>query len=154
MKTRDRTSQRGSALVVALLILVTVTVLALSSMSSSLVELRMAHGTQATNDNFQVAAGAIDLTLANPNNLPMTGALNHPQAFALDTSVFPSTLGASATVSRTQECLAPPRARLPNSADQYSAFVHEVVAHVDRNETSQGRLGMTQGHILIGPRCP
>ena len=56
MKTRDRTSQRGSALVVALLILVTVTVLALSSMGTSLGELRMAHGTQATHDNFQITA--------------------------------------------------------------------------------------------------
>ena len=152
MKTRDRTCQRGSALVVALLILVTVTVLALSSMSSSLMELRMVHGTQATIDNFQTAAGAIDLVLANPDNLPMTGALDNPQPRDL-TPVFPPPPEVLATVARTQECLPPPRARLPSSVDQYSAFVHEVVARVDRNQNSQGRLGMTQGHILIGPRC-
>jgi hypothetical protein len=58
--------QAGSALIVALVFLIILTILGLSSMSTSRLELRMANNTQFADLAFQAAESGIDLMLATP----------------------------------------------------------------------------------------
>lgn len=149
-------SQGGAALLVAMLILLAVSVLATSGLSSAVIGVQIAQGTQASQESFQLALGAIDYVLADLDNLPMTGALDTPVAVDLtDNPTLTADAGDSiaATATRVHDCIPPPRSRFAHSADQYSGFAHEVEASVDRNASRRGRIGMTQGHVLIGPKC-
>jgi len=148
--------ERGAALLVALLILVAVSVLAASGLSTAVLGVQIAQGTQTSQEGFQLALGLIDYVLSDVDNLPMTGPLDTPVDVALggnDTFAAAEGETIAAAATRVQDCIPPPRTRFAHSADQYSGFVHDVVVAVDRNATRRGRVGMTQGHVIIGPKC-
>ena len=62
----SRDGQRGSALIVAMVFLIILTILGLSSMNTSRLELKMANNTQFADLAFQAAESGIDLLLATP----------------------------------------------------------------------------------------
>lgn len=59
--------QRGAALAVALVMLVILTLLAVSGMDATTLGLKMASNTKLRNDAFQAAATATDYILSQPN---------------------------------------------------------------------------------------
>lgn len=61
-----RRRQRGSALIVAFVFLIIMTILGLSSMNTSRLELKMANNLQYADLAFQTAESGIDLLLATP----------------------------------------------------------------------------------------
>ena len=152
----SRGSQKGTALMVAMLILIGITLLSLAGVNTSILELRMARNTEASVNTFQTAVAALDNILSDQNNLPTTGALNTPQAVAMPgTQPFTLQAGETITASATRllDCAPPPRARLASSLTSFSAFVYEASVTVDKNATGNGRTGMAQGYILLGPKC-
>jgi len=62
----SRSGQRGAALVVGLILLVVLTILAVSGVFTSTMELRMVRNTQSQEHAFQAAEVAVEDALANP----------------------------------------------------------------------------------------
>ncbi len=164
-----KSKQQGTALMVAMVILIGITLLSLAGANTSILELRMARNTEATATTQQTALAAIDFIVSDDANLPTTGALGAPQTVTLpqNTTAYDGELfdcrdgdcsdGAgeeiTATATRIADCMPPPRARLASSLTSYSAFVYEAAATIDKNATGNGRSGMAQGYILLGPKC-
>lgn len=66
MKGMTRNRQQGAALVVGLVLLLVLTILAVSGVFTSTMELRMVRNTQSQERAFQAAEVAIENALANP----------------------------------------------------------------------------------------
>lgn len=66
MKDMTRNRQQGAALVVGLVLLLVLTILAVSGVLTSIMELRMVRNTQSQERAFQAAEVAIENALANP----------------------------------------------------------------------------------------
>jgi type IV pilus assembly protein PilX len=62
-----RRGQRGAALVIGLILLVVVTVLAISGMNTATTELAMARNAQVSENAFQAAETGIEIALAQPS---------------------------------------------------------------------------------------
>ena len=167
MKKNSRSAifktQKGTALMVAMLILVGITLLSLAGINTSILELRMARNAESAGSAFQTAVAATEQVLSNTSNLPATGPLDPKTAIALPaTAPFICNDGDCADgaqeeilawATRKQDCAPPPRARLASSLTSFSAFVYEAEAQVDKNFTGNGRSGLRQGYILLGPKC-
>lgn len=63
----ERHGERGSALIVSLVFLIILTILGVSTMNTSRLELRMAANQQAANQAFQASASGIESTLIETN---------------------------------------------------------------------------------------
>jgi Tfp pilus assembly protein PilX len=148
--------QRGAALVVALIILLTVTLLSLSGVVTSVLEIRIARSSQADTEVFQLAQSGADYAVSTSGALPTTGATGAFKTIDLSgDSLFSTATGESIVVraARTRDCALPPRSRRGTSAEAYKAFHYEIEATVNRNATGWGRNGLTQGWIMLGPGC-
>lgn len=151
--------QRGVALIVALIILIGVTLISLAGVGQSTMELRMARNLNASVDTFQTAESVIDVIVQNADTaLPTTGPLLGPSNVTGTlpaTTVFATTGGETITANavRLLDCAPPPRARAGSSITAFSAFAYEIVADVDRNATGNGRTGLAQGYLVLGPKC-
>ena len=164
-----RTRQKGTALMVALIILIGITLLSIAGINTSILELRMARNLESTSNTFQVAMAALDYVVSDDANLPTTGPLDTPDPVTLpqDTPAYDGELfdcsdgdcgnGAgeeiTTTATRLADCAPPPRARLATSLPAFSAFEYEARARVDKNATGNGRTEMVLGYILLGPKC-
>lgn len=69
--------QTGMALLIALIMLVVMTLLALSAVRFSSLEIKMASNDELIAEAFQKAVSVADATIANPANTPVTGAANY-----------------------------------------------------------------------------
>ena len=148
--------QRGMALFVALIVLVGATVLSMAAARTSSMELRMAGNSESVLETFQTALAAIDYAIADASNLPTSGPLNQPTTVTLPSDdLFQPSGSDTITVSATRvdDCAPPPRARHGSSLNAYSAFVYELDAAITRTESGQGTGAMTQGYVLLGPKC-
>ena len=154
-RTATRLRQRGVTLLVVLLLLMGITLISVSSVGTSVMELRMARNVEASATTFQTALAAIDFVISDPANLPMVGPLNEPVSVTLSGSPFTVSGGDSIDTSaaRISECGAPPRMRNATSLMAYSAFQYDVIATLDKNATGMGQSGIVQGYLQIGPKC-
>jgi len=156
MHHRQEIAQQGFALVVALIVLMGVTVLSLAAVKSSKLSLRMAGAEEGKVNAFQTAQSALDAIISNPGNLPTVGKLNQSNGVTLTGSAFTTTGSDSITASakRTADCLAPPRSgNNASSLTAFSAFAYEADVEVDKVSSGLGRSDMTQGYIILGPKC-
>lgn len=161
MNTLDRPQsgssrgQRGTALLVAMVLLLGVTLISLASVNGSMAELRMASNVEGNTNTFQTALAAIDFVISNTANLPTTGALGVSRAVTLSGAPFSVTGNDSITAeaARIEDCAPPPRATAASSLMGLSAFSYEVSVQVDKNDSGMGQAAMTQGYILLGPKC-
>ena len=160
-RATSKSKQQGTALMVSMIILIGITLLSLAAANTSILELRMARNTEAKATTQQTTLAAIDFIVSDDANLPATGPLNSPVSVTLPDDpgvpgeVFDTVGGETitATAMRISDCAPPPRARLASSLTSYSAFVYEAAATVDKNATGNGRSGMAQGYVLLGPKC-
>ena len=138
-----RRQQRGAALVVGLILLLILTVLAVSGMNTSTLELTMAGNVQYHQNAFQAAETGIDIAIesrrfntAAPNVLPVT-ALN-----PVDSTQAVTTFQTTTPV--------PDRAfSMGEGADSIAAYHFDIVAvgTSARNAVSTHN----QGFYVIGP---
>ena len=153
------TRQQGSALLLCIVLLIAMTYLAISSVSTGVMEVRMSSAIEEELNAFQIAQSAIDFTASDFANLPFTGALNTAAAVTLlpATNVgdmFYSATGETVTVTaeRSGACAIPPRTKKPNGK-QFKADEFIIRADVDKTATRRGISRQTQGIILIGTGC-
>lgn len=148
-------NQRGAVLVIAMLLLVAITVLSTTAVSMSIMEMRMSNNTEADANTFQTTMAAVDFVLSDIANLPAVGPLNVPSDVALSGTPFTVVAGddISADAMRIEDCGLPPRMSNATSMTAYSSFRYEVAAEVTKNVSGMGSAGMTQGYLLLGPKC-
>lgn len=148
-------SQRGAVLLIALVLLAGVMVLGISSVSTSVMELRMAGNAESNANDFQTALAAVDQTLSDTANLPTIGPLNKPKAVSVSGAAFTVHGQDSITAEalRVEDCGLPPRMGSATSLVAYSTFKFEVSAAVDKESSRGGNSGVVQGYTLFGPKC-
>ena len=147
--------QRGAVLVISMLLLVSITVLATTAVTMSMMELRMSGNTELRSNTFQTTAAAVDFVLSDLAILPAVGPLNVPSQVVLEGTPFTMSAGdaITATAARTADCGIPPRMTNATSMNAYSSFHYEVRADVNKNDSGMGQAGMVQGYLLLGPKC-
>ncbi len=153
--------ERGAVLIITLVLLVGLTLLVVSGVTTSTMELRMAGAVESQTNNFQTAMAAIDFVISDDVNLPKVGPLSVPVTVTLpdDTGInhevfdVVGTDTITATAARVQDCAPPPRMKNANSLTAFSAFRYEISASIEKNDSGMGRQGMNQGYILLGPKC-
>lgn len=149
--------QRGTALVISLILLAGLTLMATEAVQTSVMSLKIARNGEEAAYAFQAAQSGIDYAMRDSSLLPMTGELNVPTPvevtgtpFVVDTEAG-ETFEASA--ERTMDCGAPPRLSSGSSLLAYSTFSFRIAASVNRTATGRGQSSIRQGYLVLGPKC-
>ncbi|MGR8919700.1 MAG: pilus assembly PilX family protein [Gammaproteobacteria bacterium] len=157
MKTPLPNTQTGVALVISLVMLASLTLIAVAGVDSSSMGLRLARIVEEQANAFQTAQAAVDQVISDTDNLPMTGPLDTAASVTLTGTPFAADAGAGETISadasRTADCALPPRVGMGTSMLAYSAFSFRVNADVDRVATGRGQSAISQGYLILGPKC-
>lgn len=144
IKIKPRGSQRGAALVIGLLLLLVLTILAVSGMNSASLEFVMAGNEQFRANAFSAAEAGIERTLASGNFNPAVLQVNlNGAATATDNW---------ATVTNTQMNGNPLPALWGNSWNSFATYHFEIASTGTsiRNATAVN----TQGVAIIAPWDP
>ena len=154
-KNRTHRRQTGVVLIVVLMMLLGITLISMTTVTTSVMELRMARNAEFGLNNFQTALSAVDFVISDPANLPTLGPLMQPEPVPLSGSPFDLLSGEALTASavRVGECGLPPRMGAANSLMAYSAFNYEITADLDKNGSGRGQTGVVQGFLQMGPKC-
>lgn len=163
MNTRQ--AQRGAALITALIFLIIITMLSLSAMRSSILELR-----QASNDELRVAAfesaqAIIDAVMNTPGNMPVVGDVGFLICTKYETCEDTSltlTGGLYADeiedqqvrvrVERLGPLFGPPPRGLGTSARNLTAASFKIEADYNRTDDGLGRADLAQGVMVVVPK--
>lgn len=158
-------AQTGSILLVSLVILIVLSIMGLTSMRSSQLELRMAGNEQVQVVAHQAAQSLIDMVVDNPATTPVIGdvgfvlcsdgntnpdcnmfTISSAEAVgAMVNDMNTSHLSASAELT----AIGPPPRGSGFSADLFVGNHYAVNAVYDRSDEGLGRSSITQGVIVI-----
>ena len=149
-----RQHQRGTVIILVMLILAGATILAVGSMDSALFELRMA-AQESSTQNSQLNHAAIDYAISDTSVLPSSGALGVYSSITLPDPVFALEAGDTLDLSaaRLEDCGPPPRSDIANSLSAFSSFKYEIKSTLTQDASGRGRSEMLQGYLLLGPKC-
>jgi hypothetical protein len=161
-----RRNQNGAILVIALMFLVAITLLTVSSMRSSNIGLHMAQNEESRIAATQAAQALADAIVANPASTPVVGKSGYTACTAgqlecdrLDLPVEDPTLAAeiaanyiSARVQRTGEEFRPPPRIVESSIDKFTSASFTVTTTYDRVEDGLGRQQVTEGVLVLVPK--
>lgn len=161
--------QKGTALVFALVFLIAITLMAVASIKTSVMELKVAGNLEENMNAFQTAQAVIDAVFADPANLATTGKLEIEQPINLtslplsyDPLLFnggdPASpkdpnIAVEAKRYRTRDCVEPPPMRSGYDISNFSAFTFRLTSQVDKTANTQGRASIRQGYFVLGPKC-
>ena len=134
-------AQRGAALVVGLLMLITLTILGISSMNGTSIQLKMASNSQNKNRAFQVAESVITVTIDEIDY----GNIQTPQAF--DDNDHPQYSGSEADVTFVERTSA---AGCRGTSFQFSCVHFEIDANGVHVE-SAAQASHVQGVYRVAP---
>ena len=148
-------TQRGTVLIITLLLLTGATILGVASMDSSVMGLRMASTVESNVQTFQMTQSAVDFAISDATNLPSVGPLGIPHAVTTSGPAFTLETGDQLLVQATRvvDCAPPPRSTAASSLSAFSGFQYEVKAAITKDVSSGGRAETTQGYLLLGPKC-
>ena len=163
--------QRGAALFTALMFLIMITMLSLTAMRSSVLELRMASNQEMKNTAFQRAQAIIDSTIANSANMPTLGAVGATNCLANDAAActnkdvsladnFLTGEGhlfdndqnnghMTARVTRLAPLEAPAPRAIGTSASVYSVATFEIRGNYDMTSVGQGGSEIAEGVLIL-----
>jgi Tfp pilus assembly protein PilX len=161
----NRNKQSGAILVIALLFLVTITLLTVASMRSSNIGLQMVQNEESHVLAVQGAQALADAIVADPGTTLVTGDAGYTFCTASETgcnradlAVENSTLTAaitsniiSARVERIGPAFRPPPRVIESSIDKFSSASFEVTTTYDRVDESLGRQQITEGVLVLVP---
>ena len=139
-------AQQGAALVIGLILLLVLTLLAVSGMNSASLEFIMAGNEQYRQNAFQAAETGVDVTYANVALVP--GVLSVPGAGAVPNSTTDSWVTATTSLVAGASMSPPPNPRA-NSFGKFSYFNYEIQSTGTsvRNASAVNIQGISQ----IGP---
>lgn len=146
----NRKGQQGAALIVGLLLLVVITVLAVSGMNTATTELAMARNDQTYENVFQAAESGLENALAQPVFNAAAPVIITPPAPAYQTI--------TATIQFEDTTLVPDKAFSLGASSGITAYHfnatsqadYTVAAGSDRNATAVH----TQAFYVVGPSSP
>lgn len=156
----DIRHSRGAALIIALLLLIVVTLITVTAMRFSTLELRMAGNEQQRVGTFESAQAAVDAVTVHMGNFPMTGNVGYTSCntgmaslitcnntnITLPNTAF-STHNYVAT-RRESEKVPIPRG-VETSSDKFTATGFSVDS---RYKDSSADVGIVQGYLVLWPQ--
>ncbi|MDH3507549.1 MAG: PilX N-terminal domain-containing pilus assembly protein [Gammaproteobacteria bacterium] len=159
-----RNSQRGAALITALVFLGVITLLSVTSMRESTIGVRMAQNEEARLSGIQAAQALTEAVVATPAATPVIGGAG----FSICTAGEPGcnaygiplpaqvanevAMGhLSARVQRMTPPEKPPPRVLESSIDKFSAASFQVAATFDRTNEGLGSVQLVEGMIVLVP---
>jgi hypothetical protein len=155
--------QQGAILIVALMFLVAITLLTISSMRSSRIGLYMAQNDESRISAIQAAQALSDAIVANPSSTPVIGKTGYTACTAgesacnrNDLAVEDSTLVGqiasdyiSARVERVGTVFRPPPRVVESSLDKFTSASFTVTTTFDRAEDGLGNQQITEGVLVL-----
>jgi hypothetical protein len=158
-------SQRGVALMVALVFLLATTLIALSATRSSRLELRMAQNEEARLTAVQQAQAVAEAVVGSPTAIPVIGTAGYlictPGEQGCDSNdlqlpdSFDADVAADVLNARVQLLTGldiPPPRTLGSSMDKFSVAHYRVNATYDRSDESLGRANLSEGVLILIPK--
>ncbi len=169
MKTRTRppatpSHQRGVALVVAVVILIGISVVSLSSLKTSVFELLMAGNDEARTSAFQHAHAGLDAVAVETTNFVVTGGLGYRNCTASfepssDCNQMDITVPDAFDATNTQmyvERLAPlatcPPRGMETSCENFTVAIFAMDSHYNDTANRGGRSRQQEGYLILVPR--
>lgn len=159
--------QRGAALITSLIILVAVTIITLTSLGNTLLELRMSTNEESSMQAFQSAQAAIDEVIKNEKtNVIVTGNIGHtncstyyPNAcemngVTLSNPPFKNLSGAminTIQITRTSNEICPPRMSRGSSCTKVQGVNFDIESTYDNTLSGLGKAVLTQGFVRLVP---
>jgi hypothetical protein len=162
----SRQKQQGAILVIALMFLVAITLLTVSSMRSSNIGLHMAQNEESRVAAVQAAQALADVIVANPAATPVVGSTGYtactPGQQGCDRNNLPvsdptlagevTTYHLSARVERTGMEFRPPPRVVESSIDKFTSASFRVTTTFDRVDEGLGRQEITEGVLVLVPK--
>jgi len=158
-------TQSGAILIFALLFLVAITLLTVSSMRSSNIGLRMAQNEESRVAAEQGAQGVADWIISDPKTTPVIGiagfsicTVGEANCTSNDLPVgdpdMAATVGTGklrARVERMSPAFRPPPRMSGSSIDKFTTASFEVTATYDRADEKLGRQQVVEGVMVLVP---
>ena len=159
-------NQRGAILVIALIFLVAITLLTVSSMRSSKIGLHMAQNEESRIAAVQAAQALADAIVANPASTPVVGTTGFTACTAgqsgcnrndlpVNNAILSNAVDAAyltARVERTGSVFRPPPRIVESSIDKFSSASFRVTTVYDRVDEGLGRQQITEGVLVLVPK--
>jgi hypothetical protein len=159
-------NQRGAILIIALMFLVAITLLTVSSMRSSKIGLLMAQNEESRIAAVQAAQALADAIVANPASTPVVGTTGFIACTAgqygcnrndlpVNNAILSDAVDAShlrARVERTGTVFRPPPRIVESSIDKFSSASFRVTTVYDRVDDGLGRQQITEGVLVLIPK--
>ncbi len=161
-----RQQQQGAILVVALVFLVVITLLTISSMRSTNLGLFMAANEESRVAADQAAQALADAIVSNPSSTPVVGVSGfsfctsgEANCSRNDLPVTDTTLAdavassyMSARVERTGSEFSPPPRAVESSIDKFTSASFVVTTTFDRVDDGLGYQQVTEGVLVLVPK--
>jgi len=165
-RLHERDRQNGAILVVALVFLIAITLLTVSSMRASNIGLYMAQNEESRIAAEQAAQALADAIVANPSATPVFGVagftactLGETGCDRNDLPVGDPTLEAeiassyiSARVERVGPIFRPPPRVVESSIDKFTSAGFRVTTTYDRVDEGLGRQQVSEGVLVLVPK--
>jgi hypothetical protein len=165
-RTQFRQKQSGAVLVIALMFLVAITLLTISSMRSSNIGLHMAQNEESRIVAEQAAQALADAIVANPASTPVVGVTGFTACtvgetgcsrndLPVENSILADAVASSyisARVERTGLSFRPPPRIVESSIDKFSAASFKVTTTYDRSADGLGRQQVNEGVLVLVPK--
>jgi hypothetical protein len=166
MKNKTINLQHGSVMIVALVFLVVLGIMGLTSMQTSRLELRMAGNEQVKVSAQQAAQSLIDAIVADSTTTPVIGGVGYVLCTAgqpdcdltsitmpagpLQPEIAAQHLGATGELT----AIGPPPRGTGFSADFFEANHYRLTSTYDRSDEGLGRAAVTQGMVILTMKAP
>lgn len=163
-------SQRGAALFTALIMLIALTLVALASLGTSLLELRMSGNEEMAMSALQSAQAGVDVVVNDaiadePKIVIARGGKGTTACFGVTgctytiaSNLVPAPVNSSyskITITQTDDRGPAPRSRrFATSARLFSAAYFEVESVFDKSALGQGKAGTVEGFLQLLPGSP
>ena len=158
--------QQGAILVVALMFLVAITLLTLSSMRATNIGLYMAQNEESRIAAEQAAQALADAIVANPSATPVYGMQGYTACttgqtdcdrydLAVGDPVLEADIASdhiSARVERVGPIFRPPPRVVESSIDKFTTAGFRVTTTYDRMDEGLGRQQVSQGVLVLVPK--
>ena len=159
--------QRGVVLAVAMVVLLGVTVVSITALSSSLLDIRMAGNAEDTTRAFNIAQGAVDAVISDAANFPIIGGIGYSTCtgtygdvaevpgFCNRTDLsLPSSFDTGTSAARTERLdplrSCPPRG-MATSCENFKVASFAIEGHHDDVDNGRGRAIVNEGYLVLVP---
>ncbi|NNF52108.1 MAG: hypothetical protein HKN59_06690 [Gammaproteobacteria bacterium] len=156
--------QKGAALFVSLMLLLVITLISVSALRTSHLELKMAGNQESSLSSFMSAQALADAIVATPANVPVIGnpgftictakeAGCNRNTISFANGLFASDLSKGslgAVVTRGEEIPIP--RSLSTSVEKFGGVQYTIQASFDRSVDNLGRTQVVEGMLVLIPR--